>query len=92
MGYADEEEELATKEKIKQNLLGNTPKTAERVGEYEGLHDIETSKLAEYKNGDEECKQCLAPPATQGLIRRFEQLSIGNDEKEDESNPQWRKY
>ena len=51
LGYADEEEELATKEKIKQNLLGNTPKTAERVGEYEGLRDIETSKLAEYKNG-----------------------------------------
>ena len=92
LGYADEEEELATKEKIKQNLLGNTPKTAERVGEYEGLRDIETSKLAEYKKGGEECKPCLTSPTTQGLIRRFEQMGTGDEEKEDQSNPQWREY
>ena len=95
LGYADEEEELATKEKLKQNMLGNTPKRAELVGTYEGLSEIESSQLSEYKTGDdEECEACVtsASATTKGLIRRFEQMNAGEEEKEDEANPQWREY
>lgn len=95
LGYADEEEELASREKIKQKLLGETPKKAEMVGVYENLEDMESAQVAQYEhNNEEECETCLASPTTKGLIRRFERMSSGGDEEKEgsEANPQWREY
>lgn len=94
LGYANEEEELAAKEKIKASLLGNSPKTAEMVGVYENLNEMETTQLAQYKDdNNEECEPCMISPTTKGLIQRFEQFSAGDEGKEeDQSNPQWREY
>ena len=45
LGYANEEEELASKQKIKDDMLGNSSDRAELVGVYERLDEIETSKV-----------------------------------------------
>lgn len=93
LGYANEDEELASKEMIKQNLLGETPKKAEMVGVYENLSEMEQPQLAEYKSDKgENCEVCLTSPTAKGLIQRFEQMSAGEEEKGDQSNPQWREY
>mmetsp|Transcript_23671 Transcript_23671/g.45052 ORF Transcript_23671/g.45052 Transcript_23671/m.45052 type:complete len:237 (-) Transcript_23671:405-1115(-) len=91
LGYADESEELAMKEKMKQNMLGNTPKKAELVGVYENLNDMAASPQT-ILDENEECKQCLDSPTTKGLIQQFEQVGAGDEGKEDQSNPQWREY
>jgi len=82
LGYANEDEELASREKIKQAMLGNIPKTAEVVGVYENLNDIESSSpLVLDKN--EECQR--------SAISRTKQADAceGNADK---SKPQWREY
>ncbi len=101
LGYVDEEDELRTKEKIKQNLLGETPKRAEMVGVYENLSEMESTQLTQFneekedgKEGkkEDECEQCITP-TTKGLIRQFERMSGKEEENaDDESNPQWREY
>lgn len=92
LGYANEEEELATKERMKQNLLGDTPKKAEVIGAYENLNEVEAPKLTEFKeDSNEECEACVTSP-TQGLIMKFEQMGALNEGKDDESKPQWREY
>ena len=85
LGYADEEEELTTKEKIKNDMLGETPKRAEMVGIYE--------QLAKYKDNVDECESCVTSP-TPRLINRFEQVNAFEDEKDDTdtTTPQWREY
>ena len=91
LGYADEDEELASREKIKQKMLGETPKKAEMVGVYENLSEMETSKQTRFNNDNmEDCEQCLTSPTTQGLIKRFERMSGSGEE--DRSDPQWRDY
>jgi len=90
LGYADEDEEVATKEKIKQNLLGNTPKKAELVGVYENLNEMEAPGQL-VLNENEECEQCLSSSTTKGLIQRYEQMSAIEEGKEDDSKP-WREY
>ena len=91
LGYADEDEELATKEKIKQNLLGNTPKKTELVGVYENLNEMEASAQL-VLNENEECEQGVTSPTTKGLIKQFEKMSADDEGKEDQSKPQWREY
>ena len=44
LGYADEEDEIATKEHMKNNMLGDVPKKAEMVGVYENL-DEQTNEI-----------------------------------------------
>lgn len=91
LGYADEDEELATREKIKQNMLGNLPKKAELVGVYEKFDEMEASSQP-VLNEDDECHQCVTSAATKGLIERFEQMNDGDERKEGQSKPQWREY
>ncbi len=86
LGYVDEEEELAMKEKFKHNLIGNAPSRAEMIGVYENLSEMETTVLSNY-NDSVECEQCaVSPSTTKGLIKQFEQMSVA------EEKPQWRNY
>lgn len=90
LGYADEEEELTAKEKIKNDMLGETPKRAEMVGIYENLNEM-TTQLAQYKENIDECETCVTS-STSRLINRFEQVNACGDEKEDTTTPPWREY
>lgn len=86
LGYADEEEELATKDKLKKNLTGDAQPRAEMIGEYEKLSELVAAEQSRRKDDTDECDQCVSPSSTKGLIKRFEQMGDA-DEK-----TQWRKY
>jgi len=97
LGYADEEDEIATKEQMKKNMLGDLPKKAEMVGVYENLNEMEKPQQTQYNKEEveeEECEQCLtSAPTTQGLIQQFERMNnAGEEGKEDKNDPQWREY
>lgn len=87
LGYADEEEEMATKEKLKQNMIATAPSRAEMVGVYENLSEMEKADVSDYKNDTDDCEQCaVSPSTTKGLIKQFERMSVA------EEKPQWREY
>jgi len=98
LGYADEEDEIATREQMKKNMLGDLPKKVEMVGVYENLNEMEKPQQAQYnkkeEDEEEECEQCLtSAPTTQGLIQQFERMNnAGEEGKEDKNDPQWREY
>ena len=95
LGYANEEEEVATRDKIKQNMLGEMPKHAEMIGVYEDFNDMETPQQSQYHTeANEECEQCVSSDTTQGLIQRFEGLGNAGEEMKDrdQTDPQWREY
>ena len=89
LGYADEEEELASIIKMKNDMLSNTPRRAEMVGVYEQLDD-NTTQLPQYKdNPDENESTAATHTTTKGLIKQFEQMNAGEEEKVDR---QWRNF
>ncbi|KAL7443113.1 hypothetical protein ACHAXM_008659 [Skeletonema potamos] len=59
LGYADEEDEIATKEKMKKEMLGEGPGKAEMVGVYEELGEVEFPKIGQYKEEFANCEACL---------------------------------
>jgi hypothetical protein len=59
LGYADEEDEIATKEKMKREMLGNGPRKAEMVGVYEELNEMETPQLGSNKDDNITCETCV---------------------------------
>ncbi|KAL7450731.1 hypothetical protein ACHAWC_002599, partial [Mediolabrus comicus] len=59
LGYADEEDEIATKEKMKREMLGNGPRKAEMVGVYEELNEMETPQLGSNKDDNNTCETCV---------------------------------
>jgi hypothetical protein len=94
LGYADEEEELATKQKMKDNLLGKSER-AELVGVYERLDEkIEASKgvtCEDFQEGNDECEACASelPPndidATKKQMKR-------RGSSDNELKPEWREF
>ena len=73
---------------MKSDMLGNTPKRADLVGVYEQLDDSMTTPLAQYTDNPEENESTVAS-TTKGLIKQFEQMNAGEDEKVDR---QWREF
>jgi hypothetical protein len=86
LGYKDEEDEKLTHQKIKESMLGNSPKRAELVGVYEGLDEVQASKgkTGEVKDVGEDCEVCLGDAETQKFQRKG-----SND---NESLPQWKDF
>ena len=61
LGYADEEDEIATKEKMKKEMLGEGPGKAEMVGVYEGLEEVQSQSLQMGRKEEDgnNCDTCI---------------------------------
>ena len=60
LGYADEEDEIATKKKMKNEMLGYGPGKAEMVGVYEDLGEMKLPQVGQYISNREEYNNCEA--------------------------------
>jgi len=92
LGYADEEDELATKERMKQDAMGHSSDRAELVDVYEQLDEMQSSKVSHFsveQQNNSECEQCVTSPSAQGLIEQFERMNSGGNDKE---RGEWREY
>jgi len=58
LGYADEEDEIATKEKMKKEMLEG-PGKAEMVGVYEGLDEMQAAQMGRKEEEDNICETCI---------------------------------
>ena len=61
LGYADEEDEIATKEKMKKEMLREGTVKAEMVGVYEGLEEMQSQSLQMGRKGEDDnnCETCI---------------------------------
>lgn len=61
LGYADEEDEIATKEKMKKEMLREGTVKAEMVGVYEGLEEIQSQSLQMGRKEEDgnNCETCI---------------------------------
>ena len=103
LGYADEEEELVAKQKMKHNILGDSSRKVDMLGVYEEFREVDANGHTHYAKENnsivdaseltnEDCAQCVKSPSTKGLIERFEQMNSDEKEKGNGTNPQWREY
>lgn len=93
VGYADEEEELATKQTIKDRMLGNTSERAELVGVYERLDDIEKSKSVQYQEVEEAFNECDACLTESHGAKDVSKEHLERESSSDvEATPQWREF
>jgi len=58
LGYADEEDEIATKEKMKKEMLEGSGKV-EMVGVYEGLDEMQSAQMGRKEEEDNICETCI---------------------------------
>lgn len=75
---------MESREKIKQNMLGNTPKNAEVIGVYENLNEMKASSQRALDES-EECEQSVTSRPTK-------QMDVRDEGEQDQSTPQWREY
>lgn len=78
LGYASEEEEKATKRKMKESMMGNLSERVELVGVYERLEDVQQT--------DKDC-EC----ASRGANMEFKQES-SPDPSEQKTPPEWKAF
>ena len=92
LGYANEEEELATKQKLKDEMLGNASDRAELVGVYERFDEIETSKVTKHEDEQNPNKEYQV---SDGETQPIEFSSKGLNRENSNSNeikPEWREF
>lgn len=87
LGYADEEDEKAARQKIKNNQLGTATEKAELVGVYEGLDEIERTPAAKYDD-NEECEACVQARSSKEVPNQFHRKSSSDIE----TKTQWREF
>jgi len=101
LGYADEQDEIDTKERIKRDFLGHSSQTAEMVGVYEEFQDTNPAGSSQFIvdvaptddppdiENENACDTCLKSNSTKGLIQQFERMNSG---ERDRRKPQWQEY
>lgn len=81
LGYANEEEETATKQKIKESMTGNLSKRAELVGVYERLADVQQT--------DKDCEMCASSGSPVNMECKEESLPEPSNQK---TPPEWKAF
>ena len=78
LGYTDEEDEVATKQKIKDNMLGNPSERAEVVGVYASLEELKPTEDGHYDDNedvDNECEVCVQSHASKDESKQVHRMS-----------------